>query len=47
MTGFQSPADMVSKWWMRPHACFYRKAGINRKFTPNPIARIFREFSLI
>jgi len=24
-----------------------RKAGINRKFTPNPINRIFREFSAI
>jgi hypothetical protein len=30
-----------------PGACFFRKAGINRKFTPNQIARIFREFSLI
>jgi hypothetical protein len=30
-----------------PGARCFRKAGINRKFTPNPIARIFREFSLI
>jgi len=39
---------MVSKWWMRPRTPWLLpKAGINRKFTPNPITRIFGKFSAI
>jgi hypothetical protein len=45
---------MVSKGWTRPASPFpaiagyaLPKAGINRKFTPNQINRIFRKFSAI
>jgi hypothetical protein len=42
---------MVSKEWTRPARRFgavtSAKAGINRKFTPNQINRIFRKFSAI
>jgi len=42
---------MVSKQWTRPAQRFGAitppKAGINRKFTPNQINRVFREFSAI
>jgi hypothetical protein len=31
----------------RGASALLRRAGINRKFTPNPIARIFRKFSAI
>jgi hypothetical protein len=30
-----------------PNAILPRDAGVNRKFTPNQIIRIFREFSTI
>jgi hypothetical protein len=31
----------------RTRSALWRKAGINRKFTPNQINRIFRRFSAI
>jgi len=36
---------MVSKWWTPQWRDFTAKFRINRKFTPNQINRIFREFS--
>jgi len=38
---------MVSKWWTCPKHHFTAKADINRKFTPNQMIRIFRDFSAI
>jgi hypothetical protein len=32
---------------VRGASVLLRKTGINRKFTPNPITRIFRKFSAI
>src|SRR5262245_61343548 len=36
---------MVSKWWMRPLRRQAFATGINRKFTPNQIERLFGEFT--
>jgi len=46
MTGFRRNGLMVSKWWTRRLCHFVANFRINRKFTPNQINRIFREFSL-
>jgi hypothetical protein len=43
--GFPERTGMVSKWWIRRMHDSMAKAGINRKFTPNQINRIFRGFS--
>jgi len=38
---------MVSNWWMCANSTLAAKAGINQKFTPIQMIRIFRAFSAI
>jgi hypothetical protein len=43
----ESGTGMVSKWWMRRSERSNCAGGINRKFTPNQIVRLFYKFSAI
>jgi hypothetical protein len=49
----ERPVSRPDQVWFRNGGCgtpsllFCGKAGINRKFTPNQIKRIFRKFSAI
>jgi hypothetical protein len=47
MPRFQDGTGMVSKWWMGEHNSYNCETGINRKFTPNRIVRLFYKFSAI
>jgi hypothetical protein len=46
-TGFPAPARYGFEMVEAPGDRFTRQGRINRKFTPNQMIRIFREFSAI